>query len=52
LPPHRRPWAAGFAAGYRHGFAVAAGLAAGLALVAVLAVPPMRPAPGARVAVH
>jgi EmrB/QacA subfamily drug resistance transporter len=42
----------GFAAGYRHGFAVAAGLAAGLALAALLAVPAVRPGPGARVAVH
>jgi EmrB/QacA subfamily drug resistance transporter len=43
---------AGFAAGYARGFAVAAGIAAGLAVLAVLAVPAVRPAPGARVAVH
>jgi MFS family permease len=43
---------AGFAVGYRHGFTVAAGLAAAIALVAVLAIPAVRPGPGARVAVH
>src|SRR5215475_2392851 len=42
----------GFAAGYRHGFAVAAGVAAATALVAAVAIPAVRPAPGARVAVH
>jgi predicted MFS family arabinose efflux permease len=42
----------GFAAGYRHGFAVAAAITAGLALVAAVAVPAVRPAAGARVAVH
>src|SRR5215813_4081531 len=42
----------GIAAGYRHGFVVAAAVAAGLAVVAALAVPSVRPAPGARVAVH
>jgi EmrB/QacA subfamily drug resistance transporter len=42
----------GFAAGYRHGFVVAAAVAAGLALVAVLAIPAVRPAPGVRVAAH
>jgi EmrB/QacA subfamily drug resistance transporter len=42
----------GLAAGYRHGFAVAAAIAAGLAVAAVLAVPAVRPAEGARVAVH
>jgi EmrB/QacA subfamily drug resistance transporter len=42
----------GFAAGYRHGFVVAGGLAAGLALAALLAMPAVRPGPGARVAVH
>jgi len=42
----------GFAVGYRHGFAVAAGVAAALALVAAVAIPAVRPAPGARVAVH
>src|SRR6266705_1227426 len=42
----------GIAAGYRHGFMVAAAVAAGLAVVAALAVPAVRPAAGARVAVH
>jgi EmrB/QacA subfamily drug resistance transporter len=42
----------GFAAGYRHGFMVAAGLAAGLALIALLAMPAVRPAPGTRAAAH
>jgi EmrB/QacA subfamily drug resistance transporter len=42
----------GFSVGYRHGFTIAAGLAAGLALVALLAFPAVRPAPGVRVAVH
>src|SRR5262249_61732067 len=42
----------GIAAGYRHGFMVAAAVAAGLAVVAALAVPSVRPAPGAPVAVH
>jgi MFS family permease len=42
----------GFAVGYRHGFAVAAGVAAALALVAAVAIPAVRPAPGARAAVH
>jgi EmrB/QacA subfamily drug resistance transporter len=42
----------GFAAGYRHGFAVAAGVAAALALIAAVAMPAVRPASGARVAVH
>ena len=40
------------AAGYRHGFILAAAIAAGLAVVAALAVPAVRPAAGARVAVH
>ncbi len=44
--------AAGLAAGYRHGFAVAAVIAAGLALVALLAMPTVRPAPGTRMTVH
>ena len=44
--------AGGFAAGYRHGFTVAAGIAAGLALLALLAIPAVRPVPGATVAVH
>jgi EmrB/QacA subfamily drug resistance transporter len=44
--------AGGFAAGYRHGFLVAVAIAAGLALVALLAVPAVRPAPGTAVAVH
>ena len=42
----------GFAAGYRHGFTVAAGIAAGLALLATVAIPALRPADGARLAVH
>jgi EmrB/QacA subfamily drug resistance transporter len=42
----------GFAAGYRHGFVVVAAVAAGLAVVAVLALPAVRPAPGTSVAVH
>jgi MFS family permease len=42
----------GLAGGYRHGFAIAAAIAAGLAIAAVLAVPAVRPAAGARVAVH
>ncbi len=42
----------GFAAGYRHGFTVAAVAAAGLALVAMAAIPVVRPAPGVSVAVH
>jgi EmrB/QacA subfamily drug resistance transporter len=44
--------AGGFAAGYRHGFTVAAGTAAGLAILALLALPAIRPAAGTRVAVH
>jgi sugar phosphate permease len=42
----------GIAVGYRHGFAVAAAVAAVLALVAAVTVPVVRPAAGARVAVH
>lgn len=42
----------GIGAGYRHGFAVTAAIAAGLALVAAVTVPVIRPAAGARVAVH
>ena len=42
----------GIAAGYQHGFMVAAAAAAGLAVVAAVAVPAVRPAAGARVAVH
>jgi EmrB/QacA subfamily drug resistance transporter len=41
-----------FAAGYRHGFTVAAGAAAVLAVLAAVAVPAVRPADGARIAVH
>jgi hypothetical protein len=41
----------GIAAGYGHGFTVAAAVA-GLAMVAALAAPTVRPAAGARVAVH
>jgi len=42
----------GIAVGYRHGFMVAAAVAAGLAVAAALTVPVVRPAAGARVAVH
>jgi EmrB/QacA subfamily drug resistance transporter len=42
----------GIGAGYRHGFEVAAALAAALAVLAIVVVPVVRPAPGARVAVH
>jgi EmrB/QacA subfamily drug resistance transporter len=42
----------GIAAGYRNGFIVAAAVAGGLAVVAALLVPAVRPAAGARVAVH
>jgi EmrB/QacA subfamily drug resistance transporter len=42
----------GIAAGYRHGFTVAAAVAGGLAIVAALLVPAVRPAAGARAAVH
>ena len=44
--------AAGVGAGYRHGFLVAAALSGALAIVALLAVPSARPAPGARVTPH
>jgi EmrB/QacA subfamily drug resistance transporter len=40
------------ATGYSDGFLVAAGIAAGLALLALLAVPAMRPAPGVSAAMH
>jgi EmrB/QacA subfamily drug resistance transporter len=43
---------AGFAGGYRHGFIVAAVIAAGLAVIALPALPAVRPAPGARTAAH
>jgi EmrB/QacA subfamily drug resistance transporter len=43
---------AGFAAGYRHGFIVAAVAAAGVAVIALLALPAVRPSPDARMAVH
>jgi EmrB/QacA subfamily drug resistance transporter len=42
----------GISAGYRHGFDVAAAIAAALALLATVTVPVVRPAAGARVAVH
>jgi EmrB/QacA subfamily drug resistance transporter len=42
----------GIAAGYRNGFTVAAAVAGGLAVAAALLVPAVRPAAGARVAVH
>lgn len=43
---------AGLAAGYRHAMLAAAVVAAGLAVLAVRAVPSVRPAAGAKVAVH
>jgi EmrB/QacA subfamily drug resistance transporter len=43
---------AGFAGGYRHGFIVAAVVSAGLAAIGLLALPAVRPGPGARTAVH
>ena len=43
---------AGLAAGYRHATLVAAAVAAGLAVLAARAVPSVRPAAGAKVAVH
>jgi MFS family permease len=42
----------GFAAGYGTGFVVAAGIAAVVAIIAAVAVPSVRPAPGARVGLH
>ena len=42
----------GIAAGYRHGFTIAAAIAGGLAAAAALLVPAVRPAAGARAAVH
>jgi MFS family permease len=42
----------GISAGYRHGFDVAAAIAAVLALLAAATVPAVRPAAGARVAIH
>jgi EmrB/QacA subfamily drug resistance transporter len=42
----------GLASGYRHGFTVAAVVAAGLAIIALLAVPAARPAPGVRFGPH
>ena len=42
----------GIAVGYRHGFTVAGAAAGGLAIAAALLVPAVRPAAGARVAVH
>jgi len=42
----------GIGSGYRHGFAVAAAVAAALALIAAVTVPIIRPAAGARAAVH
>ena len=43
---------AGFAVGYRHGFIVAAVIAAAVAVIALLALPAVRPMPGARIGVH
>jgi len=42
----------GIAAGYQRGFTIGAAVACGLAVVAALLVPAVRPAAGARVAVH
>jgi EmrB/QacA subfamily drug resistance transporter len=42
----------GISVGYRHGFDAAAAIAAGVALLAAVSVPVVRPAAGARVAVH
>jgi len=42
----------GIGAGYQHGFTIGAAVACGLAVVAALLVPAVRPAAGARVAVH
>jgi Major Facilitator Superfamily len=42
----------GVAAGYGHGFTVAAMIAVGLAVIAAVLAPAVRPASGARVAVH
>ncbi len=42
----------GIGAGYQHGFTIGAAVACGLAVVAALLVPAVRPAPGARMAVH
>jgi hypothetical protein len=42
----------GISTGYRHGFEAAAAVAGGLAVLAAAAVPAVRPAEGARVAVH
>ena len=43
---------AGFAVGYRHGFVVAAVTAAAFAVIALIALPAVRPMPGARTGVH
>jgi sugar phosphate permease len=43
---------AGFAIGYRHGFIVAALIAAAVAVIALFALPAVRPMPGARTGVH
>ena len=43
---------AGFAVGYRHGFLVAAVIAAAVAVIALIALPAVRPMPGARTGVH
>jgi EmrB/QacA subfamily drug resistance transporter len=42
----------GIGAGYQHGFTIGAAVVCGLAVVAALLVPAVRPAAGARVAVH
>ena len=46
------PVGAGFAVGYRHGFVVAAVIAAAFAVIALIALPAVRPMPGARTGVH
>jgi EmrB/QacA subfamily drug resistance transporter len=43
---------AGFAVGYRDGFVVAAVIAAAVAVIALIALPAVRPMPGARTGVH
>jgi EmrB/QacA subfamily drug resistance transporter len=43
---------AGFAGGYRHALLIAAGTAAVVALLAVVALPNVRPAPGTKVGLH
>ena len=47
-----RPDVIALTTGYRHGFTIAAGIAFGLAVIAFLAMPAVRPAGNARMAVH